>query len=136
MSHSTQDPEVIKQFKNYFMKSKPNNIIDICFSGNMLTKDATIPYSGLTSFDFGKEIGLYSNNFDVTDSCIYSDRLRNYQTYDELYKKYKMKDDWVGLKLQTVSEFISELISNKIEITRLSVTIDARGYPTYIVRYK
>lgn len=47
-----------------------------------------------------------------------------------------MKDDWVGLKLQTVSEFISELILNKIEITRLSVTIDARGYPTYIVRYK
>lgn len=102
------------------------------------TSDPSLPlsYSGLTSFDYGKEVGLYSNNFDVTDSCIYSDHLRSYQTYDELYKKYKMKDDWVGLKLQTVSEFISELILNKIEITRLSVTIDARGYPTYIVRYK
>lgn len=96
-----------------------------------------LPYSGLTSFDYGKEIGLFeTEDFDIRDLCVYSDRLRNYINHSELAKKHKIKDVWCGLTVNTISQFISDIFSKKIKITRISQTIDQRGYPIYIVRYK
>lgn len=102
------------------------------------TSNPSLPlsYSGLTSFDFGKEVGLFeADDFKITDSCVYSDRLRNYENYTTLKDKYKIKDTWNGITVDKISLFLSELFSKQIKITRMSETIDARGYSIYIIRY-
>lgn len=96
----------------------------------------SLSYSGLTSFDYGKEVGLFeSDDFKITDACVYSDRLRNYENYTTLKDKYKIKDTWNGITVDKISLFLSELFSKQIKITRMSETIDARGYSIYIIRY-
>ena len=102
------------------------------------TSDPSLPlsYSGLTSFDYGKEVGLFeSDDFKITDSCVYSDRLRNYENHSALKEKHKIKDLWYGITVDNISKFISDVFSKQIKITRISETIDQRGYSIYIVRY-
>ena len=102
------------------------------------TSDPSLPlsYSGLTSFDYGKEVGLFeSDDFKITDSCVYSDRLRNYESHSVLKEKHKIKDLWYGITVNNISKFISDVFSKQIKITRISETIDQRGYSIYIVRY-
>ena len=102
------------------------------------TSDPSLPlsYSGLTSFDYGKEVGLFeSDDFKITDSCVYSDRLRNYENHSVLKEKHKIKDLWYGITVNNISKFISDVFSKQIKITRISETIDQRGYSIYIVRY-
>ena len=102
------------------------------------TSDPSLPlsYSGLTSFDYGKEVGLFeSDDFKITDSCVYSDRLRNYENHSVLKEKHKIKDLWYGITVDNISKFISDVFSKQIKITRISKTIDQRGYSIYIVRY-
>ena len=102
------------------------------------TSDPSLPlsYSGLTSFDYGKEVGLFeSDDFKITDSCVYSDRLRNYENYWTLKETHKIKDVWYGITVDNISKFISDVFSKQIKITRISETIDQRGYSIYIVRY-
>lgn len=102
------------------------------------TSDPSLPlsYSGLTSFDYGKEVGLFeSDDFKITDSCVYSDRLRSYENHSALKEKHKIKDLWYGITVNNISKFISDVFSKQIKITRISETTDQRGYSIYIVRY-
>lgn len=139
MSFFTQDPAMMKALRERFSQQQTEDgdsmkiAIDIlCATSN---PSHPLSYSGLTSFDFGKEIGLFENDFKVTDNCVYSDRLRNYEKHSELASTYKIKDTWYGLTVNTITQFVSDLFSKQIKITRISETINQQGYPIYIIRY-
>ena len=138
MSFFTQDPTIIAEFRKRYSQQKDKDdtmkisIEIMCASSN---PEKPLSYSGLTSFDFGKEVGLFENDFKVTDNCVYSDRLRNYDNHSELTSKYKIKDTWYGLTVNTITQFVSDLFSKQIKITRISETINQQGYPIYIIRY-
>jgi hypothetical protein len=47
--------------------------------------------------------------------------------------KYKLNDVWEGKPIIKIQEFLSELLGKEVEVQKISVSIDNRGYSVYAV---
>ena len=60
--------------------------------------------------------------------------MRNqYENYWEVMDKYKLNDVWEGKPIIKIQEFLSELLGKEVEVQKISVSIDNRGYNVYEV---
>lgn len=95
-----------------------------------------LPHSGLGSFDAFKTAELFELEDRKTENCftIWSDRIRHqYANYWEVMDKYKLNDVWEGKPIIKIQEFLSELLGKEVEVQKISVSIDNRGYSVYAV---
>lgn len=95
-----------------------------------------LPYSGLGSFDSFKTAKLFELENSKTENCftLWTDHIRHqYQNYWEVMDKYKLNDVWEGKPIKRIQNFLCELLAKNIEIQKISVYIDNRGYSVYAI---
>lgn len=97
-----------------------------------------LPFSGLCSLDSFKTSLLFEkDNIPENAYTIWSDRIRNqYKNYWKVMDKYQLNDNWEGKPIKLIQDFLSELLEKQVEIQKISVSIDGRGYNVYTVILK
>ena len=97
-----------------------------------------LPYSGLGSLDSFKIALLFEkDNIPENTYTIWSDHIRNqYENYWNIMDKYRLYDCWEGKPIKHIQNFLSELLEKQVEIQKISVAIDGRGYNVYTVILK
>ena len=95
-----------------------------------------LPYSGLNSLDSFKTAELFELENRKTENCytVWSDHIRNqYENYWTIMDKYKLNDNWSGHSILEIQNFFCELLNKDVEVQKISISIDGRGYNTYAV---
>ena len=94
-----------------------------------------LPYSGLSSLDYFKTSLLFEkDNIPENNYTIWSDHIRNqYENYWNIMDKYRLYDCWEGKPIKDIQKFLCELLNKDVEIQKIFVSIDGRGYNVYTV---
>ena len=94
-----------------------------------------LPYSGLGSLDSFKTALLFEkDNIPENTYTIWSDHIRHqYENYWSIMDKYQLNDRWEGHPIKHIQNFLCELLNKDVEIQKISISIDGRGYNVYNV---
>lgn len=103
--------------------------------GTARSIECDLPYSGLGSLDSFETVLLFEkDNIPENTYTIWSDHIRHqYENYWNIMDKYRLYDCWEGKPIKHIQKFLCELLNKDVEIQRISVSIDGRGYNVYTI---